>query len=288
MSLLFSVSPEELSKIVSFEGDKVIYAPFGVDHPECPYCKVSLAKMPGRKTKCKSCGSYIYKRTRPDGTIVAATENDTVALDTQSHIKGEAEITEPSFSGTYSLGLEPGDIKGLVAFWQSTYDAATERLKPTNANPSFDEVCWEILKSEQDELLQSSMGAEQQNGSWVSVADFLGNRREMAMVALRLGQKRKALTLLIEKACWETIEIGPDWDNAPPGMDMFEIPHLGEINRGSACEIDQLARDESIGRDELKIFFAAAAEKVRKRVPGSPSNEAIWKQYTSRLTPIDA
>lgn len=288
MALLLSVSPEELSKIVSFEGDRVVYAPFGVDNPECPYCKVSLAKMPGRKTKCKSCGSYIYKRTRPDGTVVAATEADTVALDAQYYLTSESEITEPSFSGTYSLGLEPGDIKGLVAFWQSTYDAATERLKPTNENPSFDEVCWEILKSEQDELLQSSMGDERPDGSPVQIGHFFGNREQMAIVALRLGEKRKALTLLIEKACWEAISIGPDFDNAPPGMDMREIPHLGDISRGAACEIDQLAKDESIGRDELKIFFAAAAEKVRKRVPGTPSNEAIWRQYTSQLTPIDS
>lgn len=31
----------------------------------CPYCKCKLSKFPKAKTKCKQCGNYIYKRTRP-------------------------------------------------------------------------------------------------------------------------------------------------------------------------------------------------------------------------------
>ena len=41
----------------------------GVTTPNCPYCGVELAKFPGRKTKCKSCGNFIYVRTRPADNI---------------------------------------------------------------------------------------------------------------------------------------------------------------------------------------------------------------------------
>ena len=37
----------------------------GILEPICPYCKTQLKKMPGAKTKCKSCGNSIYVRQRP-------------------------------------------------------------------------------------------------------------------------------------------------------------------------------------------------------------------------------
>lgn len=34
--------------------------------PRCPYCAAPLPKMPARKTKCKSCGQYMYVKSTPD------------------------------------------------------------------------------------------------------------------------------------------------------------------------------------------------------------------------------
>ncbi|MCB0747214.1 MAG: hypothetical protein KDC90_07080 [Ignavibacteriae bacterium] len=32
---------------------------------KCPYCSSSLPKMPEKKTKCKNCGKYYYRRSCP-------------------------------------------------------------------------------------------------------------------------------------------------------------------------------------------------------------------------------
>lgn len=37
----------------------------GNTDPICPNCSQALERMPHRKTKCPSCGSFIYVRTRP-------------------------------------------------------------------------------------------------------------------------------------------------------------------------------------------------------------------------------
>lgn len=44
---------------------------------KCPYCKVSLSKMPSRKTRCKHCGKYYYIKKRPfDDKSVIITEDE--------------------------------------------------------------------------------------------------------------------------------------------------------------------------------------------------------------------
>lgn len=48
----------------------------GMKEAVCPSCGVVLAEFPKRKTKCKDCGNFIYKRTRPwDGIPVLFAEN---------------------------------------------------------------------------------------------------------------------------------------------------------------------------------------------------------------------
>ncbi len=37
----------------------------GIVESVCPYCDFNLPKKPGRKTKCKNCGDFIYVRTSP-------------------------------------------------------------------------------------------------------------------------------------------------------------------------------------------------------------------------------
>lgn len=49
----------------------------GVTTANCPYCGIKLSKFPGRKTKCKTCGKYMYVRTRPaDGVKILIKEEE--------------------------------------------------------------------------------------------------------------------------------------------------------------------------------------------------------------------
>ena len=49
---------------------------------ECPYCRQSLAKIPGRKTKCPHCGKFMFVRTRPkDNVRVVVTKEEADKID---------------------------------------------------------------------------------------------------------------------------------------------------------------------------------------------------------------
>jgi hypothetical protein len=53
----------------------------GVTEPVCPYCKSLLSKMPGAKTKCKSCGNFIYVKKSPtDNQKILITETQVSEL----------------------------------------------------------------------------------------------------------------------------------------------------------------------------------------------------------------
>lgn len=50
----------------------------------CPYCKATLPKIPERKTKCKKCGGYYYKRAYPpdvNGEEFIVTEEEAKRID---------------------------------------------------------------------------------------------------------------------------------------------------------------------------------------------------------------
>lgn len=70
---------------------KEIFSPpplLGVTDPICPHCDNSLAKMPGRKKKCPSCGEYIFVRTRPqDGVRILVRGDQLLAVEEQWSIK---------------------------------------------------------------------------------------------------------------------------------------------------------------------------------------------------------
>ena len=64
--------------------EKLVNPNLGMVEAKCPHCYVVLKKFPGRKTKCRACGRYMYIRTRPyDGKkiIILDEEKELVELD---------------------------------------------------------------------------------------------------------------------------------------------------------------------------------------------------------------
>jgi len=71
--------PKEMAPILTAIGN--------VD-PVCPYCKAIFQKKPKAKTKCKSCGNFVYVRTRPlDNEKVLVTDEQTGIIDLQNTVK---------------------------------------------------------------------------------------------------------------------------------------------------------------------------------------------------------
>lgn len=55
---------------------------------QCPYCQATLPKAPTRKTKCKSCGQFMYVKRAPgetDRRIVTEAERDQVEQQWEAH-----------------------------------------------------------------------------------------------------------------------------------------------------------------------------------------------------------
>lgn len=77
--------------------------PIGKTDPLCPHCGATLPKMPGRKTRCRACGAFMYVRTRPsDRKRVLLVEADPPLLEAQwALVHGTSELSrfdEPGLS----------------------------------------------------------------------------------------------------------------------------------------------------------------------------------------------
>ena len=60
----------------------------------CPYCSAALQKMPSRKTKCKSCGGFMFVKSTPDDRtkrLMTAAQADT-AEKAWEHWSHEQEV----------------------------------------------------------------------------------------------------------------------------------------------------------------------------------------------------
>jgi len=153
-----------------FKGNKKVSAPSNnvpksdIDQikveAKCPYCHTPLNKMPGAKTKCPSCGNYMYVRTRPsDKQRVVVTKQQADEIEEQWSI----------VSGTHDQYLEQ----------KREYQDEKDRLKGKfGQEPSDHDVKWGLLNKE---LIEHA-----QNGDWglyrnarLSMGDIL--RQEMKL-----------------------------------------------------------------------------------------------------------
>ena len=81
--------PEEFGPLPAFRA-------IGETRDVCPTCGVALAKRPGRKTMCKSCGEAIFVRTRPfDNERVLVNEAGVFAIEEDWHVQSKASQRQP-------------------------------------------------------------------------------------------------------------------------------------------------------------------------------------------------
>ncbi len=72
-----------------FQNEIKLSENIGVTTPNCPYCNIELPKFPGRKTKCRNCGNFIYVRTRPiDSKRILVREDQIQTIEDEWAIKG--------------------------------------------------------------------------------------------------------------------------------------------------------------------------------------------------------
>lgn len=94
----------------------------GITETKCPYCGITLKKFPSRKTKCKNCKNFIYKRTRPiDGENILVTEKQIKQVD--------KEWSKRIFMGNY-MGED-----------FEKYEKELQEIRKTDKIP-FNDVVW--------------------------------------------------------------------------------------------------------------------------------------------------
>ena len=109
-----TILPEYIKKRLS--------ADIGMTTANCPYCGIKLPTFPSRKTKCKKCNNFIYKRTRAyDNTSILIKENEIEKVEKEYAIR------------TFMLNYACDDFE--------EYEKKLQKIRKTQSIP-FNDVIW--------------------------------------------------------------------------------------------------------------------------------------------------
>jgi hypothetical protein len=94
-----------------FEGEYIPKPPIkSIKDVQCPYCDVYLSKIPLAKTKCKSCGNYIYSVTGRDRQkkLLTYKQKDYITAEELilGNLQSEGKITDNIKSNTGNQWIE--------------------------------------------------------------------------------------------------------------------------------------------------------------------------------------
>lgn len=224
---------------------------------KCPHCASELKKMPGAKTKCPSCGEFMYVRTRPsDRKRVVVTKEQAEEIEEQWAIE----------NGTHDEYLDR----------KKEYEDEKSRLRVRfGAEPSEGDVKWGILNKD---LIKH--GA---NNDW----GFYRNVRcEMAQILEREKRYVPALNTFFE-VCYLDLN-GPD---NLGGYDKHALEHArfdptspsATLAPGIIGAIEILLKEQKLTREEAKEVFLTQARNIQKNLKLSVSPEDSWEKVNIEL-----
>ncbi len=143
----------------------------GVTEAMCPYCNCDLEKFPGRKIKCKSCGNYIYVRTRP--------------FDRKRILIREDEID--------LINLEYGKLNGSYE-----YQLKELEKKKLLKQKMEQKLGRELTGTEQEQaLLLNNLLSAKRHKNWADYKDYLFN---LAILMHSMDKYKKSLLYFLENA----------------------------------------------------------------------------------------
>ncbi|MCX6730941.1 MAG: hypothetical protein NTZ55_03765 [Candidatus Roizmanbacteria bacterium] len=223
-------------------------------NPMCPYCQVILKKTPGAKTKCISCGNFIYVRTRPsDRKRVLATKQQADEIEEQWSI----------VSGTHDEYLRK----------MNEYKIEKDKLnKRFNQEPSDNDIKWAVLNKE---LIKHS-----RNKNWglyrntrLSMGDIL--RKEMKL--------KQALETYLE-VCY--LDVNGPANNG--GMNDSEFPSFDPdsnafVAPGIIEYIQRINRKLNLPIDTIKQTYIESNKKVYASLKLPLSPDVSWLEIEKHL-----
>lgn len=220
----------------------------------CPYCKTALPRMPARKTKCQSCGNFIFVRTRP--------QDEKKVLLTAA----EAEQLEQQWVKQYEMAPVISERPQHVL---STVES--ELAKQFGRFPSRRDVLWRVFN---DEILEYSSSERWKLYTHVHY--------EMAELLMSEGRNADALRLYCET--FYLLVNGPkniDPQLASEGFPRFK-PH-GDPPEYCIKRIVQMLAEAELVPDQIEQQFLTLATELQGELALPLPPAVAWKILTVYL-----
>ena len=251
---------QEISLSASFV-DRDYVEPTDAREAVCPSCGGGLAKVPGAKTKCPHCATFMFIRTDPatNSRVVVTAERAEEIEDEWAKINGtweERESEKQRFADTRAL--------------------LTERFK--GKTPSDNDVKWSMLN--EDSMKHASM---QDWGLYRNVIFAMGE------ILRKEGKHSMAIEKYLLVCYIDTC--GPNNISTPMGQkneygqrafskdEAFLAP--GVLER-----IQKSAKLINIQLEDLKVQFFELGETYKRAIPFTRSTEESWAEIIQELKTI--
>ena len=229
----------------------------GNTDPVCPYCSVTLEKMPGRKKRCPECKNDIYVRTRPkDNRKILIRSDEILAVEEQWSIK----------NGTH---------KQFVVEQRRRRTYARNLAKKFGREPSENDIEWALLND--DAMAHAS------RNDW---GLYRNARFSMAKILKQEGKSEQYIRFMLE-VCYIDLN-GP---NNCGGIDDPAIlreyppfnPKDGILAPGIVGPLSNMARDLDIKISDLHSMFIEIASQVQISLKLKLPPDKAWRKLKKEV-----
>lgn len=245
-----------------------IISNIGESEPVCPYCSVSLDKMPKRKQKCPSCKNDIYVRTRPSDEMKILIRDEQIEeLEKQWAIK----------NGTleqYNIGLEMREKEKL------RFENEKIKIKDKlGYEPRDNDVQWALFN--EDRILSAGGG---RFWEYSSITQSMGNQLKKEKKLL------SALNFYLEVCYLEINEATNEgyYNTDPKIIEKHRItfgydlePMTPKVPPALYDYIIKIQKEEKLTIDDIKDTFISYNTRMyshsKMRPPLSP--EDAWNHF---------
>lgn len=223
----------------------------------CPYCKESLKKVPGAKTKCPHCDRYMFVRTRPkDNARVVVTE-------------AEAEQIEEEWS------IVAGTHEEYIANKQRIEHEREALKRKFGREPSNGDVQWSLLNK--DLITHAS------HCDW----GFYRNTRLTMAELLRRELKLRDSLLTYLEVCYIDLNgpnnLGGMGGKEMPGFPAFD-PQTGMLAPGIIYELKRMQNKLGTSVVDLQKMYTSHNQIVRQSLKLPLTTEITWRCLDKTLS----
>jgi len=239
--------------------DESILTAIGRLENTCPNCGVNLESRPSRKTKCLSCGAYIYARARPfDKQQVLVNEEEANLIDKQWQMVA--------------------GIHDALIYNQKALDTTRKRLlNELGRQPTENEVKAFVCEREQI--------AHAKEWDW---GLYRNDRFQIAEFQRAAGRIGKALMLLLE-VCYLDLNGPNNCGGMRESPDLLsEYPPFKPDPEGLAPAIidllNRIAVYLGLDLDHMRIQFIEIAGIGQSQINSPLSPRDAWEQLRPRIS----